>query len=318
MNTCDVAIVGAGPAGLTAGLYASRGLVKTVVFEKQMAGGQIATTDWVENYPAFPEGISGTDLGELMARQAQAFGAHIELFVTVTQISREANGDFVLETDSGESWQAQAVILASGAVPHKLGIPGEADYTGRGVSWCATCDGALYRDKVVAVIGGGDAAVEEALFLTKFARKVYLVHRRDEFRATSVVAERAKAHEQIECVLSAVPVEIVGNGSKVTGLKVRSVVDGSEQLLEVDGVFEFVGIEPQNELAAGLVDAAVLEAGAGYLAVESNGSVAGIPGLFVAGDLTLGPLKQAVTAAAGGATAGFAALRYLESRDNAL
>jgi len=313
VNTCDVAIVGGGPAGLAAGLYASRGMLKTVVFEKQISGGQIVTTDWVENYPAFPDGISGSDLGELMARQAQDYGTQIELFVSVTSITRGENGDFILETDNDESWQAHCVILASGAVPHKLEIPGEADYTGRGVSWCATCDGALYRDKVVAVIGGGDSAVEEALFLTKFASKVYLIHRRNEFRAMPVAVQRAKAHEKIELVLSSVPVEIEGDGSRVTGLRVRSILNDSERLLEVNGVFEFVGIKPLNELAVELVDAEILDAGGGYIPVDPDGSVRDIPGLFVAGDLTLGPLKQVVTAAASGATAGFSALRYLDN-----
>ena len=310
---CDIAVIGGGPAGLTAGLYGARGGVETIVFERRMCGGQIVTTAMVENYPAFPTGISGSDLGELMTRQAEAQGAHIKLFVNVTGITRAPEEDgvrFTLETDGGDKWLARTVILACGAVPYKLGIPGEAEYTGRGVSWCATCDGAFYRDKVVAVIGGGDAAVEEALFLTKFARKVFLVHRRDEFRATPVLVERARANEQIAFVLSSVPVAIEGNGSKVTGLRVRCVKDESEQLLGLDGVFEFVGVQPVNELAGGLMDTGTT---GGYIETAPDGSVVGIPGLFAAGDLTYGPLKQVVTAAAGGAVAAFSALKYLEA-----
>jgi len=314
VRSCDIVIVGGGPAGLTAGLYAARGLVSTVIFEKQMTGGQIATTEWVENYPAFPEGVAGLELSGLMTTQAEKYGAQVELFVTVTALSRLNNGSFELATDSGDIWHAKAVILATGAVPVKLGIPGEERYTGRGVSWCATCDAGFFKEKVVAVIGGGDAALEEAQFLTKFAYKVYLVHRRDEFRASALEVQRVRDNDKIELVLSSVPVEIEGDGTRVTGLRVKSVKDDSEKTLEVDGIFEFVGTNPVNELVEGLVNTS--ETG-GYLAVDNDSSIvhATIPGLFAAGDLTDSTLKQVVTAAGSGATAAFAALKYLEELD---
>jgi len=311
LRSCDIAIIGGGPAGLTAGLYAARGLVSTVIFEKQMTGGQIATTEWVENYPAFPEGVAGLELSGLMTTQAEKYGAQVELFVTVTALNRLDDGSFKLETDSGDTWHAKAVILATGSVPVKLGIPGEERYTGRGVSWCATCDAGFFKEKVVAVIGGGNAALEEALFLTKFASKVYLVHRRDEFRASALEVQRVRDNDKIELVLSSVPVEIEGDGTRVTGLRVKSVKDASERTLDLDGIFEFVGTNPVNELVEGLVNTS--ETG-GYLAVDNDSSVvhAAIPGLFAAGDLTDSTLKQVVTAAGSGATAAFAALKYLD------
>ncbi|MDR1774918.1 MAG: FAD-dependent oxidoreductase [Actinomycetes bacterium] len=317
-KSCDIAIIGGGPAGLTAAIYAARGGAATVVFERQMVGGQIVTTDWVENYPAFPAGISGADLGELMGRQAAELGADIQLFVTVTALRRRgdgaAGGDdggpaaFRLETDAGEVWSARAVIFATGAVPRKLGIAGEAEYTGRGVSWCATCDGAFYKGKTVAVVGGGDAALEEALFLTKFAAKVYVVHRRHEFRAADIIVQRACAHEQVELVTGFVPTEIQGDGQRVTGLALQSVEDGSARLLPVDGVFEFVGTDPVSELTAGLLASDER----GYVVTAIDGAT-DVPGIFAAGDVTTDPLKQVVTAAADGATAAASALKYLDN-----
>ena len=217
METIDIAIIGGGPAGLTAALYAARARAKTIVFETALPGGQIVTTDHVENYPAFPEGISGAELGDLMYRQAAQFGAEFRTFASVESIE-PSDLDFILTDSEGEQVLAHAVVLATGAVPRKLGIPGEAEFTGRGVSWCATCDGALFRDKTVAVIGGGDAAVEEALFLTKFARTVYIIHRRDELRATKCIQERCFDSEKIELKWSRVPVEVRGADGRVSGL----------------------------------------------------------------------------------------------------
>jgi len=248
-----------------------------------------------------------------MTTQTEKYGAQIELFVTVTALKKQADGNFELQTDAGDTWIARAVVLASGSVPNKLGIPGEDHYTGRGVSWCATCDAGFFKEKIVAVIGGGDAALEEALFLTKFASKVYLIHRRDEFRAASIVVERVKANEAIELVLSAAPVEIEGDGTRVTGLRIASAKDNSEQTLPIDGVFEFVGTNPVNELIADLVDTS---AERGHVTVENDGSVTEIPGLFAAGDLTNSTLKQVISAAGSGATAAFSALKYLEELDH--
>ena len=309
---CDIAIVGGGPAGLAAGLYGARGLVSTIIFEKQASGGQITTTSWVENYPAFPDGVSGTDLGELMARQAEKYSAQIELFVTVTGIERADGGGFVLRTDSGTDWHARAVILACGAVPRRLDIPGETKYTGRGLSWCATCDANFFKDKVVAAIGGGDTAVEEAMYLTKFASKVYLIHRRDEFRAAPIAVERARKNEKIEFVLDTVPVEILGDGTRVTGLRVKSIANDAERTIDVSGIFQFVGVEPLNELVTNLAD---VTNNAGYIVVEDDGSIPAIPGLFAAGDLTNNSLKQVVSAAGSGATAAAAALKYLDESE---
>ena len=301
-----IAIIGGGPGGLAAALYAARGRANTVVFERGIPGGQIITTDCVENYPGFPGGISGAELGDLMTRQAEEFGAVIRTFSPVDAISKLPDGHFLLVSE-GEEFGADAVILATGAVPRKLGIPGEAEFTDRGVSWCATCDGALYKDKVVAVVGGGDAAVEEALFLTKFASKVHLIHRRDEYRATKCIQERCQVNPKIEEHLSRAPVEIVGAGGKVAGVRLESTSGMSEEYVELDGIFIFVGVHPVNELVHGLVDLTP----AGYIQIDHDGRT-NVPGLFAAGDVTDSALKQVVTAASKGASAAFEALRYLD------
>ena len=307
MENVDIAIVGAGPAGLTAALYASRARAKTVVFEQGIPGGQIVTTDWIENYPGFPKGLSGQELGDLMLAQAEEFGAEIKSFVNVEKIE-PADLDFVLTAD-GEQYYAKAVIVATGAVPKKLGVPGEAEFTGRGVSWCATCDGALFKDKTVAVIGGGDAAVEEALFLTKFAAKVYLIHRRDELRATKCIQERCFENEKIELKWSRVVSEIKGEDGKVVGVQLAATNDDPDEFLELDGVFEFVGVDPVNPLVVELLDLDDY----GYVKTDHDGRTSW-PGLFAAGDVTDSELKQVITAAAKGASAAFEALRYVDEK----
>lgn len=303
----DIAIVGGGPAGLTAALYGARARATTVVFESQLPGGAIITTDWIENYPGMPEGLNGSRIGELMHAHAEKFGARFHTFVRVESI-REESGGFVLSCDDGEEYPARTVILTTGSVPRKLGVPGEAEFTGRGVSWCATCDGALFRDKTVAVIGGGDAAVEEALFLTKFASKVYLIHRRDELRATKCIQERAFENGKIELVLSRIPVEILGQDGRVNALRLESTAGGTDEILPVDGVFEFIGVHPNSELVSGLADLSE----AGWVKIDSS-CMTSVPGLYAAGDVTDTPLKQVVTAAGQGATAAFEALRHVDS-----
>jgi thioredoxin reductase (NADPH) len=303
----DVAIIGGGPAGLTAALYASRARANTVVFERGIPGGQIITTDRVENYPGFPGGLAGAELGELMTKQAEEFGAILRTFASVESI-RAQGLDFVITAD-GEGYPAHSVILATGAVPRKLGIPGEAEYTGRGVSWCATCDGALYRDKVVSVIGGGDAAVEEAIFLTKFAREVHLIHRRDELRATKCIQERCFVNPKIAMHWSRVPVEVLGDGTKVSGVRLESTKGEPDEVLDLDGVFIFVGVHPLSELVVDMCD---LNEG-GYVKTDHDGRTS-CPGLYAAGDVTDGELKQVVTAAAKGASAAFEAVRYIEEK----
>lgn len=306
METIDVAIIGGGPAGLTAALYAARARAKTVVFETALPGGQIVRTDWVENYPGFPEGLSGGELAELMQRQAEKFGAEFRTFASVDAI--ETDGESYVVTAEGERFSARAVILATGAEPKTLDVPGESRYTGRGVSWCATCDGALFRDKVVAVIGGGDAAVEEALFLTKFAREVHIIHRRGELRATKCIQERCFANPKVIVHWNRTVAEVRGDDSRVTGLLLHATDGGSDELLAVDGVFEFVGVDARSELVAGLCE----RDAAGFVRADAAGRTSRA-GLFAAGDVTDGPLKQVVTAAAQGASAAFEAMRYLDS-----
>lgn len=303
----DIAIVGGGPGGLTAALYAARARASTVVFEAALPGGQIVTTDWIENYPGMPDGLNGAQIGELMRIHAEKFGARYKSFVRVEEI-RPDSGGFILSCDDGEAYRARSVILATGSKPVKLDIPGEAEYTGRGVSWCATCDGALFRGKVVAVIGGGDAALEEAMFLTKFAERVHLIHRRDELRATKCIQERCLGNEKIEYHWSRIPVEIVGENGKVTALKLVSTKNEPEEFLKLDGVFEFIGVHPNYELVAELVDLSEN----GWVKIDSSCQTS-LPGLFAAGDVTDTPLKQVVTAAGQGATAAFEAQKYVDS-----
>ena len=305
-ETIDIAIVGGGPAGLTAALYAARARSRTVVFEKAMPGGQIVTTDHIENYPGFVDGLAGAEIGDLMRRHAEKYGAEFRSFEEVSSID-PVDGHFVLTVED-EKVPVRTVILATGAVPAKLGVRGEAEYTGRGVSWCATCDGALYRDKTVAVIGGGDAAIEEALFLTKFARKVYVVHRRDELRAVKCIQERCFANERIEVLWSRVVREIRGDGSRVTGMALESTKGEDDLELEVDGVFEFVGVIPHSELVKDLVD---LD-DAGFVRIDHRGLTSHL-GLYAAGDVTDYPLKQVVTAAGQGAAAADDAVKHIDS-----
>lgn len=306
-ETIDIAIVGGGPAGLTAAIYAARARVKTVVYEAAFPGGQIVSASWVENYPGFPNGVSGQALGDLMSQQAEAAGAEFHNISPVEAIRRNGQ-DFVLTVD-GKDVDARAVVLATGAIPKKLGVPGEADFTGRGVSWCATCDGPLYHDKTVAVVGGGDAATQEALYLAKIAKEVHLIHRREELRATECLQEECFFNPQIVMHLSHTISEIVGEGGKVAGVRLVAKADGSEKLLPLDGVFEFVGIDAQSALVAELCE---LDEG-GFVKVDRNGMTS-CPGLYAAGDVTDYELKQVVTACARGAFASYHAAHYLESR----
>ena len=307
MEIVDIAIIGGGPAGLAACLYASRARAKTLLLESGLPGGQIVTTDWIENYPGMAEGMTGMQLAEYMHKQAGEWGADIRTFAAVESIEPRGE-DFVITVD-GEQVGTKSLILATGAIPRKLSVPGEADYTGRGVSWCAVCDGALYRDKTVAVVGGGDAAVEEAIFLTRFVERVHLIHRRDELRATKCIAERGFANDKITYEWNRTVKEVQGDGSKVTGLVLESTVGEPDALLPVDGVFIYVGIDAKSELVADICD---LDAG-GFVIID-NTNMTSLPGLFAAGDVTNDTLKQVVTAAAQGATAAFNAVAHSEPR----
>ena len=308
----DLVIVGAGPAGLTAGIYASRGRLDTVILERNMAGGQIALTELVENYPGFPEGISGFDLSEKMKEQALKFGADLREIQAVTALEHDPDSGFhAVVTDQGPV-RARSVILAPGREPRRSGIPGEAEFIGRGVSWCATCDGALYRGRTVAVIGGGDAAVEEGMFLTKFADKEYLVHRRDELRAAAIAQERCFANDKMELVWDSVPRKIDGN-EMVEGLEVENVKTGAQRTLPVNGVFVYIGQIPNTAWLKGVVE---LDE-SGYIVTDElmRTSRAGV---YACGDAALSALKQITMATGQGALAAVQAEKYLDMLECAL
>jgi thioredoxin reductase (NADPH) len=304
----DLVIVGAGPAGLTAGIYASRGRLRTVILERNMAGGQIALTELVENYPGFPEGISGFDLAEKMKAQAIEFGAELREIETVTALRRETDGTYSVVTDQG-AVHSRSVILAPGVEARRSGIPGEAEFIGRGVSWCATCDGPLYRGRTVAVVGGGDSAVEEGLFLTKFADKVYLVHRRDELRAAPIAQERCFASAKFEFVWDSVPRRIEGHEA-VEALEVENVKTGELRTLPVNGVFMYIGQLPNTTW---LKDTVELDA-TGHIVTDGLLHTK-LPGVFACGDARANPLKQIVMAVGEGALAAVQAERYLDTLD---
>jgi len=300
----DLIIIGGGPAGLTAGLYAARSRLKTLLLEKLSPGGQVLLTDLVENYPGFPEGISGFELVERMKRQAESFGLTIQN-QDVNQIGLSPSSKEVI-TDKGRL-ETRSLILTTGATPRKLSIDGEERLTGKGVSYCATCDGPFYRDQEVAVIGGGDTAIEEAIFLTRFASKVYLVHRRNELRATRLLQERAFSQKKMEFVWDTIPNRILGE-TGVEEIELKHVKSGELTRLRVNGVFVFVGYDPNNELVKGQ-----LELDSQGFVVTNNNLETSVPGVFAAGDIRSKLLRQISTAVGEGATAAFAAERYLEN-----
>lgn len=300
----DLVIIGGGPAGLTAGLYAARSRLDVVLFERLMPGGQMLMTDRIENYPGFPEGLTGFELVDRMKRQAESFDLPIE---SCEVRSVDFSGPVKkLMTDHGPV-EAKAVILAGGAVPRKAGIDGEKAFTGKGVSYCATCDGPFYRDQEVAVIGGGDTAVEEALFLTRFADRVHLVHRRDTLRAVKLLQERARSEARLDIIWTTIPTAITGADS-VSGLELKNLVSGEKSVLPVQGVFVFVGYSPCSDLVKGAVD---LDRD-GFVITGENLETSSA-GVFAAGDIRSKLLRQVATAVGEGATAAFAAERYLET-----
>ena len=299
----DLIIIGAGPAGLTAGLYAARSRLKTILFERLTLGGQILITDFVENYPGFPEGISGFELADRMKLQAKKFGLEIQNQEVVRlEFFPKKN---IVVTDK-QSLESKAVILACGATPQKLGIEGEDLLIGKGISYCATCDGPFYTNQEVTVIGGGDMAVEEALFLTRFASKVHLVHRRDKLRATKLLQERVLTKEQIRIIWDTIPTRIVGK-NEVEGIELKSVKTDEVSLLPVRGVFIFIGYNPNNALVKGQIELDKL----GFV-LTNNDMETSVPGVFAAGDIRSKLLRQVSTAVGEGAMAAFAAEKFLE------
>lgn len=298
----DVMIIGGGPAGLSAAIYAARGGLKTGVFEKGIIGGQINVTDEVENYPGFPEALSGFDLTDMMRRQAERFQAHF-IDEEVSAIGMEGLCKII---EAGEkSYRAKALIFCTGAHPRLLNVPGEEKFTGRGVSYCATCDGALYRDKTVAVVGGGDSAIEEGIFLTRFAKKVIVIHRRDELRAQKIIQERAFNNPKMEFVWDTVVQEIHGD-TRVEKLEVVNRKTRQISFIPVDGVFIYVGILPNNELLESRVE---LDSGGFVITDETMHT--NIPGIYAAGDIRHTVLRQVVTATSDGAIAAWSAEKWI-------
>ncbi len=298
----DIAIIGSGPAGLSAAIYAARGGLKTIVFERGVVGGQITVTQEVENYPGFYETLSGFELMDAMKKHADKFGTEL--------CEEEVKGIGlqglckIIET-SKKIYHAKTLIIATGAHPRKLNVPGEDKYFGKGVSYCATCDGSFYRDKVVTVVGGGDSAVEEAMFLTRFAKKVYVIHRRDELRAVQIIQQRAFENPKIEFIWNSEIQEIAGNNF-VEYINIYNKKEQKHWDLKVDGVFVYVGILPNNELIESRLDLDEQ----GFVKVDYSMHT-NIPGIYAAGDIVSKKLRQVITAASDGAIAAWSAEKWL-------
>ena len=303
----ELVIVGSGPAGYTAAVYAARaGLAPVVIAGSVTAGGALMTTTEVENFPGFVDGVQGPELMESMRAQAERFGARI---VYDDAIRLELDGDVkTLETGAGMTYRARAVILTMGSAYRKLGLPEEERLSGHGVSWCATCDGFFFRDKEIAVIGGGDSAMEEALFLTRFASKVTVVHRRDEFRASRIMAQRVLDDPKIEVAWNSEVAAILGD-EQVTGLTLRDTITGAERRLDATGVFVAIGHDPRSELVTGQVDTDA----DGYVRVAHPSTRTNLAGVFAAGDLVDHTYRQAITAAGTGCAAAQDAQHYLSN-----
>jgi thioredoxin reductase (NADPH) len=301
----DLVIVGSGPAGYTAAIYAARAQLKPIIYEGSVtAGGALMNTTEVENFPGFADGVMGPELMESMRKQVERFDAKI---ITDDIVEMKLTGDVKELTDgSGNTVKAKAVILAMGSAYKEIGLKNEKRLSGRGVSWCATCDGFFFRDQVIAVVGGGDSAMEEANFLTKFASKVVLVHRRDSFRASKIMIERAAANPKIEFLFNHEVVDVLGE-DKVTGLKLKNTVTGEESSKDFTGLFVAIGHLPRSELVAKQVELN----SEGYVQVEGRSTKTKIPGVFACGDLVDFTYRQAITAAGSGCEAALDAERFL-------
>lgn len=308
MKEYDIVIVGSGPAGLTAGLYAARAGLVVLELEKTASGGQMLLTEKIENFPGFPEGINGQDLAEKFRAQAVGSGLEIvnqEVKQIVAAESQEKSAGYIVKTEE-DDYPAQAVILACGAHPKRLGVPREETLTGRGVSYCATCDGPLFREKEIVVVGGGNAACEEALYLSKFARKIHLVHRKARLRADQVLQERLRQEPKINFVYNSIVLEILGE-EKVSGVKIEELTTGKRREISVEGVFIFAGFAPNTDFLKGLIKMN----SDGFILTDKN-YAASRPGIFACGDCRLRDLYQIVTACGEGAEAAEACQNYIE------
>ena len=297
-------IVGGGPAGLTAGMYAARGRLKALLLEKGATGGQVLVTDWVDNYPGFAEGISGFELMDKMTAHADRFGLE-KRFATVSSL--DLAGEIkTISLEDGDSLTSRTVILCTGAKPRKIGVPGEEELQGKGVSYCATCDGPFYRNQEIAVVGGGNTAIQEAIHLTKFASKVTVIHRRDKLRATKILQEKAFTEEKIDFLWNARVSEIVGGANGVESLKI-AYNDGSSSTLPVTGIFILIGVVPNNEILP--LDQLKTDEG-GFIITDAEMQT-DLPGVFAAGDIRSKNFRQIVNAAGEGAVAELSAEHYL-------
>jgi thioredoxin reductase (NADPH) len=303
----DLIIVGGGPAGLCAAMYAGRGMLKAVLLERGIPGGELLNTEKVDDYPGFTT-ILGPELAARMTEHAQAFGADIRM-ENVEGIYRLSDGTFRVTTSAGAEFLAPTVILTAGGTPTKLGVPGELEFAGKGVSYCAVCDGAFFKGETIAVVGGGDAAVEEADYLTRYASKVYIIHRRDEFRASKLIQERALANPKIEPIWNTRVVEMRGDARGLKELELESTLTGKRMVLTASGCFVFIGFRPNTGL---VMDHAEHDAN-GYLRTDDR-MMTSIPGLFAAGDLRAQLTRQVTTAVGDATTAAIAVEKYLSER----
>jgi len=306
MKKENIIIIGSGPAGLTAALYTARAQLEPLVISGNQLGGQISITSEVENYPGFPQGTTGPELVQLMQQQAERFGARL-LIDEVTEVSLKGGPPFSVKTYA-DTYTADAVIVTVGASPRRLGVPGEEQFIGRGVSYCATCDGFFFRDKEVLVVGGGDSAIEEGLFLTRFATQVRVVHRRQELRAGETLKRRALANQKLSFLLDTVVEEIRGNG-KVEAVRLRNLKSDQVRELATDGVFIFIGHDPNSQLFAGQLDMD----DQGYLVVDRK-MMTNIPGVFAAGEIMDPIYRQIATSVGQGCAAAMMAERWLETQ----
>jgi thioredoxin reductase (NADPH) len=306
----EVVIIGAGPAGMCAGMYAGRSMLKSVVLEQGFPGGELLNTEVIEDYIGF-EHILGFELAEKFNNHAVKFGAEIQTSIRVEKVKKVDDGTFETRIENGDIYRSPAVIITAGGTPVKLDVPGEVEYAGKGVSYCAICDGAFFKGHTISVVGGGDAACEEADFLTRYAEKVYLIHRRDTFRASKIVQQRLFANPKIEVIYDTVVEEIAGENGLMTHLNLRNIKTNEARTLAATGIFIFVGFKPNT----GVIDGHIEHDAAGYLLTDTNMQTS-IPGLFAAGDVRVQLTRQVTTAVGDATTAAIAVEKYLTARKN--